>query len=477
MECPRDPWFEKPMHIPPQRVGGARASEPTRDRARRSSRDIEGWLNAEFLQSQLQVKRIAFHESGEWQWDERGFWTHVTGRFFNVAGVRYFSVAQGKVRTQPIIDQSEIGLLSFLVLKQNDEWWILGHAKVEPGNVHGAQLAPTVQATRSNYEVVHGGADTPYLGLAQSAARSLCNLLQSEQNSRFLAKRNRNNVVLLSEGVEELDSRFKWMRVTELLALLGESHTVNTDARSVLACWLFTDVSALRECLAGKGPLAAKLISSMESKKTVHSGKTLEDWLGVLDRTWRTNTETLSLRNLEDSWQCGESEISSPDDPSLTIYQIAVRCARREVTHWDQPIAGSGTRACLMLLIGDFEGTLHVLLQAALEAGNRGGFELTTTVQAESCGRVSPHEERYLRMAETSGRTLFRFQNSEEGGRFDHCISEYQVVWIEAVAKEQEGPFHRWVSLAQLAHFLRRENRVTNELRSAISSLLSIDHA
>jgi len=431
----------------------------------------------ELLQSQLKVTRIAFHESREWRWDERGFWTHATGRFFNVAGVRYFSVAQGRVRTQPIIDQSEIGLLSFLVLKQNDEWWLLGHAKVEPGNAQGAQLAPTVQATRSNYEVVHGGADTPYLSLAQPGARSLCNLLQSEQNSRFLAKRNRNSVVLVPESVEELDSRFKWMRVTTALALLSESYTVNTDARSVLASWLFTDVPALRECLPGKGPLAAQLISSLESRNALHGGETLEAWRDALDRTWRPNTETLALKNLEDSWQCGESEISSPDDPSLAIYQIAVHCARREVTHWDQPIAGSGTRACLMLLIGDFQGTLHVLLQAALEAGNRSGFELTTTVQAESCDRAGPHEERYLRMAQTSGRTLLRFENSEEGGRFDHCISEYQVVWIDAVAKEQEGPFHRWVSLAQLAQFVRQENRVTNELRSAISSLLGIDHA
>jgi oxidase EvaA len=441
-----------------------------------SSGEVKAWLKEESRQAHLQVERIAFHQSGQWQWDERGFWTHVTKRFFSVAGVRYFSIAHGRLRTQPIIDQSEIGLLSFLVSRRNGEWWILAHAKVEPGNVNGTQLAPTVQATRSNYEAVHGGQDTPYLKLAQSAEGSLCHLLQSEQNSRFLAKRNRNSVVLLSERVTERDSRFKWMRVTECLTLLSESHTVNTDARSVLVCWLFTDRSALRECLVARSPWAARLIPSLESGEALYSEAAIEDWLAALDDKWRTNTEIIPLRDLEDSWQCRESEISSPDDPSLLIYQIDVHCARREVPRWDQPIAGSRTCACMILLIGDAGGTLHLLLQAALEVGNRSGFELTTTVQAESCDTVNPHEQPYLKLAETSGRTLCRFQNSEEGGRFDRCVSEYRIVWIEEISEEQEGPFHRWVSLAQFSNLLGRENRITNELRSAVSCLLGIDH-
>ncbi len=467
---------DRPVRLSRNIIAHTGVSVRRNDDLTKPSQKWRGWLKEQYLHAQLQVRRIPFGDSRQWQWDENGFLTHRTGRFFRVVGVRYFSMAEGKCRTQPIIDQSEIGLLCFLVCRQQGQWWILGHAKAEPGNVNGVQLAPTVQATRSNYEVVHGGADTPYLGLAQSTERSLCNQLQSEQNSRFLGKRNCNRVVPVPQRVEELDSRFRWMQVAELLTLLGENHTVNTDARSVLACWLFTDPSALRECLAAQHPWAARLVHSVTSERAAHSGHALEEWLRDLDRTWRANAEILSLRNLEDSWRCGDWEISSPDDTSLLIYQTAVDCAGREVAQWDQPIAGSRTRACAVLLAGDCDGTLHFLLQAALEAGNRDGFELTTTVQAESSDTSNPQDARYLNLAEVSGRTLSHFHNSEEGGRFDRCISEYRVVWTGRVHAEWEGPFHRWVSLSQVSSFLRRGNRITNELRSALSSLLSVDH-
>jgi len=467
---------EKPAHSTSDMADFSRIPERRRDDRPKPLRELRDWLKEQYFQSRLHVRRIGFRQSRQWQWDARGFLTHTTGRFFNVVGVRYVSLAQGTPRTQPIIDQSEIGLLCFLVCRENGAWWILGHAKVEPGNVNGAQLAPTVQATRSNYEVVHGGADTPYLSLAQSVESPLCDQLQSEQNSRFLAKRNCNRVVRLPRRVEELDARFRWLRAGALLALLGDSHLVNTDARSVLACWLFTDPSALRECLAGKHAWAARLADSLTSAQAVHATDAIEEWLETLNRTWKTDTQIIALRSLEAPWRCRDWEISSPDDPSLMIYQVAVDCVGREVTQWDQPIAGSRTRACAVLLLGDWKGTLHLLLQGVLEAGNRDGFELTTTVQAESCDRASPQEQRYLRLADASGRTVAHFENSEEGGRFDQCISEYRVVWVGPVQTEWEGPFHRWISLSQFSSFLRRGSRITNELRSAVSSLLSLDH-
>ena len=111
---------------------------------------MKNWLQEEYIQSNLKVKRIPFKESQEWGWSPDRFLTHHTGRFFNVVGVKYYSLNKNDYAYQPIIDQSEIGLLSFLVHKNHDGWWILAHAKVEPGNVNGAQLAPTIQATKSN---------------------------------------------------------------------------------------------------------------------------------------------------------------------------------------------------------------------------------------------------------------------------------------------------------------------------------------
>lgn len=435
--------------------------------------NIKKWLAEEHVQSQLQIKRIPLNESEEWRWNKQGFLTHLTNRFFNVVGVRYISVPDGQRLAQPIIDQSEIGLLSFLVTKQNGEWWILAHAKVEPGNMNGAQLAPTVQATKSNYEAAHGGDNTPYLDWVQSADEPLYNQLQSEQNGRFLAKRNRNSVIFLPEKIQTQGEKFKWLQISQLLPLLGESHVVNTDARSVLVCWLLTHPSALRESLDLKKEFPTILSDSIESKTAINQKANIEDWLDNLNNKWNSDTEIISLREIDEPWICKESGITSPEDMALMVYQIKVSCLGREVPKWDQPIMGSKSCSQILLFLGTFKGTLHLLVQARLEAGNRNGFELTTTVQVDT-PTANRYEQKYIQMSHTSGIGILNFHNSEEGGRFDKCISEYQIVWIGELTKKQEGPFHRWISLLQFSDFLRMENRTTNELRSAMSSLLSI---
>ncbi|HCS50585.1 MAG TPA: hypothetical protein DIW81_03175 [Planctomycetaceae bacterium] len=70
--------------------------------------------------------------------------------------------------------------------------------------------------------------------------------------------------------------------------------------------------------------------------------------------------------------------------------------------------------------------------------------------------------------------SLLRFANSEEGGRFDQCISEYEILWAEA-NDVLESPFHRWVSLSQISGWLKKTNFITNELRSTLSALLAIE--
>ena len=400
--------------------------------------------------------------------------SHLTRRFFNVVGVKSFSVPDGRKLFQPIIDQSEIGLLSFLVHKQDEEWWILAHAKVEPGNVNGAQIAPTVQATKSNYEAAHGGCDTDYLDKVQFAEKTLYNQLQSEQNSRFLAKRNRNSVILLGDKVKEINPKFKWIRISELLPLLGESHAINTDARSVLICWLFTDLDALRQCMDSEKEFAMILLKSFESGAVLNQNTEIEEWLSDLNNKWNSKTEVVPLREIGSDWKFDESTIVSSGDNPLKVYQIKVSCLGREVSKWDQPIVGSKENSILILFIGLYQGTLHLLVQARLEAGNREGFEFTTTVQGEA-SYINEYEKKLLQAMEKKSRVLRAFDNSEEGGRFDQCISEYKICWVDDVKKEYESPFHRWISVSQFSDNLRMKNRITNELRSAASSLLSLN--
>jgi oxidase EvaA len=196
-------------------------------------------------------------------------------------------------------------------------------------------------------------------------------------------------------------------------------------------------------------------------------------WMDNLNKKWPIQAEIIPLKDLDPSWQRTSSEISAANGSAISVYQIDVSCATREVPNWDQPIIGTLRPTVLLLLMGQFKGVLHCLVQARLEAGNRLGFELTTTVQNDVAS-MNSHEQMLLDLARKSGTSLCEFKNSEEGGRFDQCIGEYQICWLEDPSQAQEGLFHRWVSLSQLSDFLGKQNILTNELRSAMSALLAI---
>src|SRR5207249_2629999 len=131
---------------------------------------------------------------------------------------------------QPIIDQPEVGILGFL-FRGRDPVELLVQAKFEPGNVNLIQLAPTVQATRSNYTRMHGGT-VPHLvdEFIHSSASPILDQSQPEQGTVFLQKRNRNMLVGIDRitGLEPRDD-YAWISLPSLLELHWESNAVNMN--------------------------------------------------------------------------------------------------------------------------------------------------------------------------------------------------------------------------------------------------------
>ena len=198
------------------------------------------WLAARKAASLLEVRRIDFSASHEWSFTaDRAALRHKTGKFFAVEGLALDSPISARFPCmQPILNQSEHGILGFLVQYRSGELHFLAQAKAEPGNVGSVQLAPTLQATESNYSQVHKGKPTEFLGrfLNPASGSVVVHQLQSEQGSRFLRKRNRNMIVQVEPGTElDFDGSFRWITMSEIIALMCSDNTVNTDARSVLA--------------------------------------------------------------------------------------------------------------------------------------------------------------------------------------------------------------------------------------------------
>jgi oxidase EvaA len=126
-----------------------------------------------------------------------------------------------------------------IVKKVDGLYYALMQAKAEPGNVDGTQIAPTVQATRSNYMRVHGGKLPLFVErfLGRAKRKVIYEGLQSEEGARFWKKNNLNIVLEVGAGeLEDLPAEFRWMTLYQLKRLLLKSNVVNISARSVLAC-------------------------------------------------------------------------------------------------------------------------------------------------------------------------------------------------------------------------------------------------
>lgn len=155
---------------------------------------------------------------------------HSSRRYFSIVCIKYNGIER------IMIDQPEIGLLGFIVTSndKNRQWLIQN--KPEPGNVNYYQYAPTVQATKSNYERVHGGKSIPFLEYFQNEAKLIVNIEGSEQGDRFLNKYNQNCKYLISPSFNlKIDKSFLWITTEHLKQKLGANYTVNTDARSVIS--------------------------------------------------------------------------------------------------------------------------------------------------------------------------------------------------------------------------------------------------
>src|SRR6266498_2281218 len=235
---------------------------------------FEAWFADCRRNAYARVDRIGLDRLEGWYRDHAtGNIRHHSGKFFSIEGL-IVENPEGPVAGwhQPIIIQSEVGILGIIVKEFDGVLHCLMQAKIEPGNANGLQLSPTVQATRSNYTRVHGGKPVPYLEYFVDAeqANIIADVRQSEQGSWFLHKRNRNMVVEVGGNIEVLDG-FRWMTLGEVHRLLAEDDVVNMDARTVLACLPFAGADLdLVHLSTGDGLRASLIRSCSDSSGSLH---------------------------------------------------------------------------------------------------------------------------------------------------------------------------------------------------------------
>lgn len=416
------------------------------------------WFAAQRRAKRYDVRRIPFAELDGWRFaDGTGNLVHDSGRFFSVEGLHVRTSWNGREEswTQPIINQPEIGILGILVKEFGGVLHCLMQAKMEPGNLDTVQLSPTVQATRSNYTGVHGGSAVRYLEYfvpPRAHSRGLFDSLQSEQGAWFLRKRNRNVVVEAIGDVPGHDD-FVWLTLGQLYRLMHDDNVLNMDARTVLA---------QIPSLTGGGPALHPAPEILHRLTEVRARRELVQ-------------RSIPLAGVA-GWRRTEDAIAHESGHHFTLVAARIRATNREVTHWTQPLLAPAEQGLAAFLVRRIGGVPHVLAHAATEAGVLNVAELAPTVQCQPRhARSLPPEARPRYLDAVLGappeRIRFSAVLSEEGGRFHHADTLYQLVDVGDDFPLDVPEEFVWVTEEQLAALLRHGNYVTIEARTLIAAL------
>lgn len=420
----------------------------------------------------MKSRRIPFSNSNEWQFiNQQSKIVRNLGRFFRIVGVSF--VQHDKSVDLPLIDQWEIGILGFIVTNQHGKYRVLFQAKAEPGNIGEVQLAPTVQATESNYSQHHGGKPQPFLEYFRDKSFNggvlVHNSLQTEQGWRFYKKRNRNIVIEVHKQYEVPDT-FKWVDVEAIPNLLCVPHLLNSDSRSVLLGFYFEKWELLLE---GQSTLSKRALQSLRKRDS--SSSVVKTFLRNAKHTI-AETYIKPLNELV-GWHIYEKSIERFDKSFFKVVQIEVRTNSREVTKWDQPIISTRKIETVMLIAQEYGDSIRFLVKFEAEPGLFRKLGVTVPLLTnESYDKKDNATVVVLNWLTKNRKHVVYNQklvNSEEGGRFYRDANNQKLVILDENSSILELPInYYWMTLSDLKELLLLENVLTNELRSALCALI-----
>ena len=467
-------------------------SSLTEDNCFQSTDTFKAWFKSMESAYPFTVQQIPFDKLDNWSINaSTGDFEHATGKFFKIHGIR--------VRTdfnhpnewdQPIIDQPEIGILGIITKVLNGVRYFLMQSKMEPGNININQLAPTVQATKSNYTQAHQGKLPDYLKffLDRSKVSILVNQLQAEQGSRFLRKKNLNIIIEVHEDIPVLDN-FCWLTLGQIKQLLKIDNLVAMDTRSVISKIPLID-SQLRGHLEStslhtnnsidifdhkvEGFHKDLLASMIDSKHALHDSYSIINWITDVKTKYEMHVEKIPLNSV-DNWIHTERDIHHETGKFFSVIAVSTHASNREIGGWTQPILKHFGFGVIGFVVKKINGVLHLLVQGKAEPGNIDIVEMGPTVSCSDAEyRLNqPEKPLFLDMFMNASPDNVKYSaiQSEEGGRFYQWQNKNMIVEI-AESEEIEIPdYFIWMTLKQIMDFTRYNNYLNMEAMNILSCL------
>ncbi|CAM3054114.1 NDP-hexose 2,3-dehydratase family protein [Propionibacterium acidifaciens] len=401
---------------------------------------------------------IDLRQLRKWHLSAKGAIEHETGRFFQIMGAEAMTspVTTGP-RRHPMVYQPEIGMLCLFLTRTDDELHGLIVFKYEPGTPQGIEVAPSFQATKSNYERVHGGYVVPGHAIVFSNQMPIiADALQREQEAWFLGKVNRNRVITVSTHLAEkinyeIPNSF-WVPLHTLIAGLLIDNLINMDLRSILSMVAIENTIGCFHA-PERARLSADAIRSRLGDPVIIRQRSLLDLPG-----WTLNSSL-------ESYHC----------PSARIIGRRIHMATREVPEWDQPFLSPSAVACCTLIARRDESgrSWEVALVPRCRLGSTRGWTLEATIQNHYDPPEGVHgsSEEYLGGLKSAGQHVVTVQHAEEGGRFYHAQTRYRLIFVERNHHTFVPGHWHWIHLDVVHELIARGDCVSVEARTCIAML------
>lgn len=432
-----------------------------------TDKKVERWIDARLAAADLKVGTRSLMGMNGWQVEEEtGNIRHDSGRFFSITGayVRHRTRAGELEWDQPFIDQAEIGILGILAKRIRGMMHFCLQAKEEPGNINSVQLSPTVQATYSNYTLVHGGSPPAFLDyfLGGGRGRVIYAKLQTEDGGRFLFKSNRNMIVQVDDhDLAELPDGFIWLTARQIAGLMARDNLVHACTRSILSSLVIDGEES-----------GSRGISSR--------GGSIRDTVQWLDDRKAANHFLVARRPLSGLKEWGmdrDGTFSHEEGRFFRVIGLEVESGSREIASWQQPILDNPGTGVIGLLARMKDGERFFLMQAKAEPGNRSLVQLGPTVQFTPGNYIGnarlpkPFLFDEFRSQDSFPLVLESLQ-SEEGARFFREAHHHRVLELPPGVEPELPPDFRWLSQSELRFFVHMGEMVNSCARSVLSLLL-----
>ena len=398
------------------------------------------------------LERVTLHDAKGWG-VEHGILKHRTGGFFNVVGV---NLESGEDRV--FLYQPQSAVTGLLTSSFEGQRHVLMQARAEPGTQGTAQYGPTIQSTMVNYLGLHGGQPAAYtdhfIRYHPAVSRVIHDSEQLDLGERYLHKSKRLAILECHPDIEVANG-YIWVQERLIPDAVRRSYFLNSDLRALLAVFPWGRKQGVD---SGIVPACQLVIESLSRPLDPNV-------IGAICAKLSARVRHGNFKELSDleNWNISDNgffEKKARQGFAIEFYYC--EASGREVRSWFQPLVNSRGTGYAALYCREVGGALEVLVRIGSESGLKTGHALLPTVlDYPDCTRT---------MRPAPGKVLLSTMESDEGGRFRHDLSRYELVLVPRDYGLADDLF--WVSIAELKWFLSHSNLCTIQLRGLSSMLL-----